>query len=1066
MHSFSEVRELFKGGKTDNGVMAAYEWNGEEPGEDYFSYINAMSGSNINKLLIKLDIKPNDAEWLKRLEGVLNIANKNRIKVILKADDKKTAERILNENPETALKRMACHVQHTYVDREVYIIPDNAVSVTAMENRNGTADGNSAADLRPLLHGSFLRYNTPSNKYEIYTVHYTEETDLCDYTHAYAGEYVLKMWDWLYSSLPLFLRQSICGICVSEHMQNTVIYSESVCRAIRKLRGCDVTKFLPAIFHDIGPLTQQIRLDYGHTAEKLYEDNYSNPLCEWLNEKKLVRYTLDGDRPYRQDETEYIYEIKDRSSFYAETVKAAQEGYSHILLTELEGAGNIFTSPLAGIAGEIVQYLNRIMLLSSLGKSAADIAVLYPETTIHGGEGAKQAEKTLDKACCVLREENCLFDVISEKTFMSLETDNGVLKNSSSEYRIIVLPSLYSMRNEHLEKIIGFLKDGGTVLMLEEEPYASESGGRENKLLLQYKKELLGGKYAFVNGRGFSFCLDSEELRELLREQKKSRASGEEKLDYICRRTDDADYYMLFNAAEQSEYTFASLGGAVQLLPESGELRRIYPQRMKNGITTLRFRCCSGRVCILAFNRNEKALPVLTGGLSGIIDADGETVRAQASYVLKGKKRAYLQTPQITYVMEAEADKDAPEGRTLDGLWMTRINNNRPYLPLTSFECTDKRVYAGEGVKLLMLGPFPEESDTVEIEREISTLRCPDMEDVYEVDGHEYKWSEYSYSDTIDSLDGYGRFVCKVANESAVKLPHGKCYLWTGIISEQDDEVELLSGYRPRRLYINGAFYDSNRRLRLKAGINNILMRFDSGCETYLHFRSLLRMEADSQNEMLRYKYDPYPYRQKETCVLDTAIPQNASGLVLKAFSEPTVYIDGARINIAGVSGRSEKSYRYVIGASADGKRRKLTIELAGTEGCYGGGVLAGPAELYFRDSPSELEALYGLECLDGLRGSIVYEKTFFIDEENTRIYLTCGGVSGTAVLSVNNSRPLLMLDQPYKADITELVQYGNNKLTVTVYSPWQEGLCTGLSETIKLSFENVLSLESSRNEK
>ena len=465
----------------------------------------------------------------------------------------------------------------------------------------------------------------------------------------------------------------------------------------------------------------------------------------------------------------------------------------------------------------------------------------------------------------------------------------------------------------------------------------------------------------------------------------------------------------------------------------------------------------TGRVCILAFNRNKKALPVLTKGLSSVINADEIGKQVQASYVSKGEKRVYLQTPQITYVMKAYAEENAPEEKELDGLWLTRINNidnsGRTYLPLYRFKCGGQSVCAGEGVKLLLLGPFPEETDTVEIEREISTIKCPDMEDIYEIDGREYKWSEYSYSDTIDSIDGYGRFVCKIANESAVRLPQGKCYLWTAVKSEQEDEIELLSGYRPRRLYINGTFYDSNRKIRIKAGINNILMRFDSGCETYLHFRSLMRMEADSPNTMLEYRYDPYPYKEKEICTLDAELPPNISGIVIKAFSEPSVFVDSSKINLAGVSGHDtlEKAYRYVISPSSDGKRKKLIIELAETDGCYGGGVLAGPVELYFRDSVAELEAIYGLECLEELNGSIVYEKSFFIDEVNSRICVSCSGASRIISLSVNNSKSLLMLAQPYKADITELVRAGNNKIVITSYSPWEIKSVTGLSSPAKL---------------
>ncbi len=46
----------------------------------------------------------------------------------------------------------------------------------------------------------------------------------------------------------------------------------------RKRRGYDLTPYLPALVHDIGPKTADIRHDWGKTLTELAEENYLSPL--------------------------------------------------------------------------------------------------------------------------------------------------------------------------------------------------------------------------------------------------------------------------------------------------------------------------------------------------------------------------------------------------------------------------------------------------------------------------------------------------------------------------------------------------------------------------------------------------------------------------------------------------------------------------------------------------------------------------------------------------------------------------------------------------------------------
>ena len=67
--------------------------------------------------------------------------------------------------------------------------------------------------------------------------------------------------------------------------------------------------------------------------------------------------------------------------------------------------------------------------------------------------------------------------------------------------------------------------------------------------------------------------------------------------------------------------------------------------------------------------------------------------------------------------------------------------------------------------------------------------------------------------------------------------------------------------------------------------------------------------------------------------------------------------------------------------------------------------------------------------------GSIRYSKDVMIDDPGAGVELDLGEVDATCEVSVNGGSPIVLIGSPYRADISEYVHAGLNRIEVLVYS-------------------------------
>jgi hypothetical protein len=145
-------------------------------------------------------------------------------------------------------------------------------------------------------------------------------------------------------------------------------------------------------------------------------------------------------------------------------------------------------------------YVSRLSYVLSQGHHRADVAVLYPLSTIHahwhGGsqfdQAADEAQRSTFALARALYAGSLDFDFIDEDRLATAEIVPGQLKIAGLEFPVVVLPTMTTLRTDGLARLKKFVDVGGTVLVFNQPPIATAEQGRDDPESKQIWQELLG----------------------------------------------------------------------------------------------------------------------------------------------------------------------------------------------------------------------------------------------------------------------------------------------------------------------------------------------------------------------------------------------------------------------------------------------------------------------------------------------------------------------------------------------------------------------------------------------
>ena len=202
----------------------------------------------------------------------------------------------------------------------------------------------------------------------------------------------------------------------------------------------------------------------------------------------------------------------------------------------------------------INEYAGRLGVLLTQGHHVADVAVLYPITSLWAhfvptcsyvremeqDEAALAVNDAFDEVGRVLLTHQRDFDFVDDTALAEAVIEDGALNLYDERYRALILPPTHLIRRGTMQKILDFHRAGGLVIALE--PLLSQSleVGPDPQVKAQVEE-------VFASGKGH-LVADAGEMMKVLRAALPPDlhlAAPCSHILYHHRRTDDRDIYFI-----------------------------------------------------------------------------------------------------------------------------------------------------------------------------------------------------------------------------------------------------------------------------------------------------------------------------------------------------------------------------------------------------------------------------------------------------------------------------------------------------------------------------------------
>ena len=460
-----------------------------------------------------------------------------------------------------------------------------------------------------------------------------------------------------------------------------------------KRKGYDVLRHLPALFLDAGPETPKIRLDYNDVMVSLSEEHYFRPLYRWHQDHGMTFGCDHGGRG--KDVTEFgdyfrtvrwnqgpgcdqprleqdivkdkvassIAHLYRRPRVWLEGFHSSGWGTSpadiadaifgnfvmgqnlltfHGLYYSTHGGWwewappcNHFRMPYWRHIDPLMHAVQRLSYLLSQGTHRCDVAILYPVEPVIAGTAGQEAVTAAFTAGEALYNAGIDFDFIDYESLARSTIKEGKVLVSGEEYRVVVIPSMKTIRFASLARCRDLVASGGIVVNLGSRPEFSEKG-RGNREFDALRSSLFGNVPPArsveapprTNHRGGSVyqISDKDSLRGLVSGlfprdfAVLSYPSGVERTfpRVMHRRIGNSDVYAVYNLARGTECFFRSTGKVELWNPWTGERRPLFVTRPSNGGTIVPLPLSQYDVQLIVFSPGESDVVVESSTLSGV----------------------------------------------------------------------------------------------------------------------------------------------------------------------------------------------------------------------------------------------------------------------------------------------------------------------------------------------------------------------------------------------------------------------------------------------------------------
>ncbi|SFT06605.1 glycosyl hydrolase [Paenibacillus sp. BC26] len=747
---------------------------------------------------------------------------------------------------------------------------------------------------------------------------------------------------------------------------------------------------------------------------------------------------------------------------------------------------NHFRMPYWAHMKTLLACTERLSYLLSQGTHVCDVAVLYPVEAMEAGLDGEASVEAAFGIGEYLYKQGIDFDFIDFQSLGRAELRDRALHVAGETYRVLILPAMRAVRHSTLKKALAFHEAGGTIIALDRLPEASDRSGAADPVLDEEVKALFGWSAADAksvsasrthkNAAGGtahtvrSFAAAAEVISHAFpRDFACSSVFTGDEFPYVMhRRIGNRDVYALYGIPEGGECFFRCQGHAQLWNPWDGSAEPIQAERITGEGTYLLLPLGRHQMQLVVFDHSDQErVPALTDADNH--DAEQQTIELDGSWqfrllpTMDNRFGDFRQPPESSFIgAEARQFRFAWASRTAAKDWTSPLFDDTGW----------RRATHGTGPYLWKTGPLPIEHCSEELEALLATMSEAPTDGVVRAGDVELIWNtvEFSTRYGIEGDAGHQGYHGLKAEMSDDFIVLGKpaytmtdtryepedagtvTYLWSTFDAGSETSGRLrMGGMLPAKLWLNGRAVENEADIvMVRQGMNAVLMRYDCTGRGHVVFErtdfievggNRLPLAMSWHNNPNMFAYDAFPgsVDRSSGCYRFTA-PPGLEALDFNVHGAVRVWVDGMEYQAAHAGTGNDGSTRYQItlhdrisGVSV------VAIQVHYDKACYAGAAVPEPIKLRCGDgmiSAGDWSTIDGLTCYSG---GAVYRKTFNWRSpkhpKQAKVSLDLGDVSATAEMIINGKPVRTLVAPPWKADISEWMQPGENAIEVAVYN-------------------------------
>lgn len=873
------------------------------------------------------------------------------------------------------------------------------------------------------------------------------------------------------------------------------IWNDELCDQFKKRKGYDIAPHLDALFMEVGDETVKYRMDYNDVMVSLSEEYFFEPIYRWHEDRGLIYGCDHGGRGRNVQEFGDYFRTQrwnqgpgsDQPKLKKDIIKtkvAASiahmyerprvwlegfyssgwgtssselmdaifanfvDGYNllslHGLYYSTPGGWwewappcNHFRMPYWQEMDKVLNCTERLSYLLSQGYHRADVAILYPvEPVVAGnGNGSVQCAFKLGQE---LYSKGVDFDFMDYESLARTSIQNKELRVSGERFKVLVIPSMKTIRYASLQKAIEFQRAGGKVICVGGRPQYTEKGKLDTQEK-QWADELFG-----LNESEVFAYVDKAFTRDFKAEQEKSA--------HIMHRViGKRDVYAVYNVKKGTTCYFRSLGGVELWDPFTGKTKSISVMKVDKEGTYISMPLNAADLQLIVFNPDQKM----------ILSNEKMEQRYSAIQQVQGA----WSTELVPTMDNRWGDYHWPATPEMIGAEIRSIRYTNA--ALKGWEQPDyidmnwKQQTLGFADRFLFLDALPQ---PVNVE---TLLNTPEQ----------FAWKPYAFSWRWGVEKDYGHqgyhglkeemyedFIrlgeIKVEGTGMKRIASSKgehYYLKTHVYAPYDGVFEWETGtVKPQFTYLDGKLQDTDQtQIQLNKGTHSLLLYYRGACTTYLVFR----------DAKLKGKFEPELLKERPIATLwngdlsllpfailpvKEAVPVNeyirflsAPGLHTLSFSayarHAKIWIDGKPTTCTKGEAREDGLISYQVRLENPSVLPVLVaLELSEVKiGEAGGSVIPNPIQQKCGKGELSVGDWGQQEGLKFYSGGMWYRKTIQLSgyKKGAKAELDLGTVISTAQVWMNGKEVDTRVMGPWIFDVTDYLKEGTNEISVLVYN-------------------------------